>query len=196
MTAGTLWWFADQEPKEEARFFARERQVAQFGEDQELGVRELLEAALQTILVAGTHQTPHEGFEREEEDRVAGLHRLDAQGDGDVCLAHPGRAEQDDVLVALDEAQTGELADLLAIDRRLVVKVKLIEGLDPGQAGLLEAPLHAALVAPAPFGFERPGEEGLVVGVADGGLFAHAIGECRHRKCSKKTQQEQSPNEP
>jgi hypothetical protein len=30
-------------------------------------------------------------------------------------LAHAGRAEQDDVLGALDEAQTGELANLLAI---------------------------------------------------------------------------------
>ena len=38
-------------------------------------------------------------------------------GDSEVGHADHGRAQQDDVLSAFDEAQTGQLTDLLAVDR-------------------------------------------------------------------------------
>jgi hypothetical protein len=106
---------------------------------------------------------------------VAGLDRLDPERDRQMGLADPGRAEQDDVLGALDETQAGELAHLPAVDRRLELEVELIERLDPRQPGQLEPALDAPLVPAAPFGFERLGEKALVVEVALGGVLAHAV---------------------
>ena len=77
--------------------------------------------------MAGADEAAHQALEGEEEDRVAGLDGLDAEGDGEVRLAHAGRPEQHDVLGALDEAEAGELADLLAVDRGLEVEVELIQ---------------------------------------------------------------------
>ncbi len=90
-------------------------------------------------------------------------------------LAHARRAEQHDVLGALDEAQAGELAELLAVDRRLKVEVELVQALDPGQPGQLEAALDAALVPAAPLGLQGLGEEALVVEVALGRVLANAV---------------------
>jgi hypothetical protein len=81
-------------------------------------------------------------------------------------LAHA--RQQHDVLGALDEAQAGELADLLAVDRGLNVEVVLIQALEPGQPGQLEAALDAALVPPARLGLQGVGEEPLVVEIALG----------------------------
>lgn len=106
---------------------------------------------------------------------MARLDRLDAEGDGAMRLAHARRAEQHDVLGALDEAQAGELADLLAADRGLNVEVGLIQALEPGQRGQLEAALDAALVPPAPLGLQSVGEEPLVVEIALGGVLADTV---------------------
>jgi hypothetical protein len=89
------------------------------------------------------------------------LDGFDAEGDGQMGLADAGRPEQDDILGALDEAQPGELPDLLAVDRGLELEVELVQRLDPGQAGEFEAALDAPLMAAAPLGFERLGEEAL-----------------------------------
>src|SRR5215831_5067009 len=90
-------------------------------------------------------------------------------------LADAGRAEQDDVLGALDEAETSQLADLLAIDRRLKVEIELLQALHPGEPGELEAALHPALVPAAPLGLEGLGEKALVVEVALGRVLADPI---------------------
>jgi hypothetical protein len=63
---------------------------------------------------------------------VARLDGFDPEGDGQIGLAHAGRAEEDDILGTLDEAEAGELADLLAVDRGLKIEVELIQALDPG----------------------------------------------------------------
>lgn len=106
---------------------------------------------------------------------MAGLDGPDPEGDGEVGLAHAGRTEQDDVLGALDEAQAGELAHLLAIDRGLKVEIELVQALDPGQPGQLETALDAALVPAAPLGLQGLGEEALVVEIALGGVLADAV---------------------
>jgi len=90
-------------------------------------------------------------------------------------LADAGRAEQDDGLGALDEAQAGQLADLLAVDRRLKVEIELLEALHPGEPGELEAALHPALVPAAPLGFEGLGEKAFVVEVTLGRVLADSI---------------------
>jgi hypothetical protein len=41
--------------------------------------------------VAGADEPPHQGLEGEEQDRVAGLDGLDAEGDGQMRLTDAGR---------------------------------------------------------------------------------------------------------
>jgi hypothetical protein len=59
------------------------------------------------------------------------------------------------------EAQPGQLPDDLAIDRGLEVEVELVRRLDPRPVRQLQPAPHAALIATAPRGFERLGQEAL-----------------------------------
>lgn len=59
--------------------------------NQHFGVGELLQAALQPVLVLRSHQAGHERFQGQEQDRISSLHGLDAQGDRQVGLPHPRR---------------------------------------------------------------------------------------------------------
>ena len=49
--------------EEQAGFELRERQVADLVDDEHLGVGELLQGALQAVLVEGLDQTGHQGFQ-------------------------------------------------------------------------------------------------------------------------------------
>src|SRR5262249_30647226 len=89
--------------------------------------------------------------------------------------ADAGRAEQDNVLRALDETQAGELAHLPAVDGGLELEVELVERLDPRQARQLEPTLDPALMAAAPFRLEGLSEKALVVEVALGCVLADAV---------------------
>src|SRR5262249_3078812 len=124
---------------------------------------------------ASPDEPTHEALQGEKQHGVPRLDGLDAEGDGEMRLADAGRAEEDDVLGALDEAQAGQLAELLAVDRGLKVEIKLVERLDPRQPGQLEPALDAALVPAAPLGLQGLGEEALVVEVALGRVLAHAV---------------------
>src|SRR6185436_15383376 len=132
---------ADQEPEEEAGLLAGQGQVPELVQDEDPGIGELLQGPVEPVLVAGPDEAPHQALEGQEEDRVAGLDGLDAEGDGEVRLAHAGRAEQHDVLGALDEAEAGELADLLAVDRGLKAEAKLTRLLAPRRRGRLRPAL-------------------------------------------------------
>ena len=134
-----------------------------------------MERALEPVFMAGADQPGHQRFQGEEAHRVAGLHGLDPEGDGQVGLPHAGWAEQDDIVRALHEAEARQLAEHLAIDRRLEVEVELLEALQPGEARQLQPALDAALVPAPPFGFERVGEKPLVVDIALGRLLTDAV---------------------
>ena len=62
-------------------------------------------------------------------DAVALLDRGEAEGLGEVALAGAGRAEEEHVLAALDEARGGELVDELAVDLLVEVEVEAVERL-------------------------------------------------------------------
>jgi hypothetical protein len=49
----------------------------------------------------------------------------DGEADGEVRLPDPGRAEEDDVLLALDEAELVEAVDLLPLDGGLEAEVEV-----------------------------------------------------------------------
>ena len=68
---------------------------------------------------------------------AAVLRRRDGETDREMGLSDTGRSQQDDVLLALDEAELVEILDLFTLDGRLEREVELIERLDDGQAWVL-----------------------------------------------------------
>ena len=89
-------------------------------------------------------------------------------------LADPGRPQDDHIVGQLDEAGGGQFLDLAAIEGGLEVEIVLLQGLEPGEAGQAQAGLDAALLAALPLDGQGPGQEGRVVQVLAGGLFADA----------------------
>ena len=84
-----------------------------------------------------------------EVDAAAGLHRLDAEGDGQVGLAAAGLAEEVDDLVAVDEVELGQGEDAVAVERGLEGEVEAGQRLDVEQPAHLERRLDPAALAQA-----------------------------------------------
>ena len=74
-----------------------------------------------------------------ERDALAGQAGPDAERDRQVGLAGAGRAEQDDVLPAVQEVELAEVLDHLLLDRALEGEVELLERLSGREAGGLDA---------------------------------------------------------
>jgi hypothetical protein len=62
-------------------------------------------------------------------------------------LAYAGRAEQDDILSALDEAERVQALDLFALHTRLETEVEVSEGFDRGQSCRAHRGLEAPRIA-------------------------------------------------
>src|SRR5207244_11194837 len=93
-----------------------------------------LELVVQAALAEGAGQGGNEDGGRGEEHAVATLDGLEAEPDGEMGLAHPGRPEDYQVLPVLDEATHAEGLDLLAVDGRLIAEVETVQALDEGEA--------------------------------------------------------------
>ena len=72
-----------------------------------------------------------------------------------MCLADSGWPEQDDVLLAFEEAELVQTLDLLAMDRRLKREVKLLERLDRRQSRRAHRRLHTTVVAQSDLSVEQ-----------------------------------------
>ena len=92
-----------------------------------------------------------------EVDAAAGLHRLDAERDGEVPLAGAGRAEEVDDLVAVDEVELGEGQDPVAVERRLEGEVEAGQRLDGRELCHPQRRLDATVLAQGQF----LGEQGI-----------------------------------
>ena len=77
-------------------------------------------------------------------------------------LAGAGRAEQDDVLLAVQEVELAEVQDRLAPQRGLEGEVEFLERLAGGEAGGLDPSLAAVAVAAVGLGLEQGGGEALI----------------------------------
>ena len=73
--------------------------------------------------------------ERPVVDPAPALGRGDGQTDRQMCLADAGRAKEDDVLLALQEAELVKRVDLLPLDRGLEAEVEVRERLDRREDG-------------------------------------------------------------
>ena len=89
--AGPLVAPVDQ-AEEQAGFLAGHRQVAHLIEYQHLGIGQLLELPVQTVLLASAHQRADQPIQGHEQHPVAGLGDFHRQGDGEMCFPDAGRA--------------------------------------------------------------------------------------------------------
>ncbi len=120
-------------------------------------------------------------FERSDEvgqgaevDATAALGRVDGEADGEVGLADAGWAEEDDVFLALDEAELVEALNLLMLDRGLEAEVEVGERLHGGQARGAHGGLQTPIVSERDLGTEQ-----ILDGFAGGELAAIDAGEDR-----------------
>src|SRR2546426_4824653 len=95
---------AADELKEQVGAVAVDGQVADLVHDERAGHGVDLELVVQTALAEGAGQGGNEDGGRGEEHAVATLDGLEAEPDGEMGLAHPGRPEDYHVLPVLHEA--------------------------------------------------------------------------------------------
>jgi hypothetical protein len=94
-------------------------------------------------------------------------------------LPVPGRAEEHDVGGFVQEVELGEVGDLGGLDGALEAEVEVVDGLDLGEAGGLDARLAAVGLAGGDFLGEHGGEELAVVPAFVGGLGRERLGRRR-----------------
>ena len=78
-----------------------------------------------------------------------------AEGRGDVTLAEPDAAQQDDVGFLFDEREAEQVFDLEFVDLFGPVPAELIKGLHYRESGGVEAAFDGALLAGAVFAFDQ-----------------------------------------
>jgi hypothetical protein len=102
------------ELEEQVRRVLVERDVADFINDDEFVAADLLQLRVQPAGLVGAGQAGNPVGGGVEQDRVAGVGGLDAQADGQVGLADPGRSQQDHVLGLGDERTGGQVREHVA----------------------------------------------------------------------------------
>src|ERR671919_438804 len=108
---------------------------------------------------------------------VAGEAGADRDRDRQVRLAGPGRPEQHDVVLGVQEVELAEVLDHLLLDRALEGEVELLERLAGREARRLDPVLAAVAVPRCDLGREQRLGEALVAPL----LLARALGELRQR---------------
>jgi hypothetical protein len=94
-----------------------------------------------------------------EEDMVTSQAGGVAQGDAQVALAQAHATDEDRVGLVFNELKAEEVLNLGSVNFRRPVKIELLQGLDHGEVGLLDAPLGSAVLAQVRFAFEEVAEE-------------------------------------
>ncbi len=155
-------------------------QIAQLVDDQQVELLQGSDLLLQLALDLDQLQFLDQGQGGGEQHLVACLDGLLANADGQVGLAHPGRADEHQVGAFVDEAKVQQLADLALGDGGLVPVVELYQALVHREGGL--APVHVDPPPVAPlqfFGHQRLGEGqvGDLVGLGLAQQVGQALGD-------------------
>src|SRR5690606_29499525 len=116
--------------EEEHRPGTGDRQVTDLVDDQHGGVGEHLHALGKSAGGLSFLQRCDQVGERPVIDAAPGLSGGNGEADSQVRLADAWRAEKDDVLLALDEAELMKALELLAADTRLEAEVEVGELFD------------------------------------------------------------------
>src|SRR5207245_9811906 len=123
--------------------------IADLGDDDKRDEGEAAELGLKGALALCVAEScdPFDGGG--EGDTLAGQAGPDRDRDRQMALAGAGRAQQHDVLLAVQEVQLAEVLDHLLLDGALEGEVELLERLAGGEAGRLDPALAAAGLARA-----------------------------------------------
>src|SRR5437879_9490303 len=90
-------------------------------------------------------------------------------------LAGSGRAEEDDVVAALDEVEGAEVSDDVTLEAALVVEVELLEGLAGREPGGADAQLAAVGLAGGDLTLQAGREELFMRPAVGPGSFTQAF---------------------
>src|SRR6266851_9708493 len=106
----------------------------------------------------------------DEHDVEAAAAGFVGEGLTEVALADPGRAVEQDVLVALDELTGGEVEDLRLVELGIEAEVEALEGLGGMEGGPTQPQPEPALGAALDFILQEDGEE-----LHEGGLLLDGL---------------------
>src|SRR5690606_29857847 len=152
---GRLFVAARHELKEEHGAGAAGGQVAALVDHEDRRVGQHLEPLLELAGGLRLFQAGDEIGQRAVVDAASALGRGDRQADGQVGLSDPGRAQEDHVLLAFDEAQLVQALDLLTTEAGLKREVEAFERLYGRQAAGAHGRLQAAGVPELDLGSEQ-----------------------------------------
>src|SRR5580698_1486978 len=85
------------------------------------------EPLFQASLLVSPGESCDHGGGRGEENRVAALDRFAPECDSEMTFTDARRSEEQQAIAVTHPASSGELADLLRVDRRLCLEVKCLE---------------------------------------------------------------------
>src|SRR6185369_13582590 len=87
-------------------------QIAEFIDDQQLGLDQVGELVLEPTVCMPLSQACRKGGRRHELDRIAGADGFSPECDGEMSLSDAGRSEQQHVLAVGNPTPGGEITDL------------------------------------------------------------------------------------
>ena len=103
-----------------------EGEIAQLVNDQEIGAAQLIEELGEPTGDLGCCQLASELLSGVEQHALSCVGCFEADGDGQVGLAHPRCADEENVLRGSEELQSGQFPDEFLVDPGLKAEVKLM----------------------------------------------------------------------
>jgi len=139
-------------------------------DDEQVALEVALHGALVFLVESVLAQVGEDVEDGAVEDDFAGFDEFVSDGLGDVAFADAGRADEQDVFGAFEEASGGEVVDLPAVDGGVEAEVEGVEGALLSEVGGFGATLDHALAAHVQLVLEEQLEELEVVEVVAAGL--------------------------
>ena len=137
-----------------------DREVADLVDDHQRGEAERLQAVRQGAGLLGFLQRGDQVGEGGIVDPATAFDRGDGQTQGEMGFPDPRRAQQDDVLMAIEKASRMETLEWLPFDRRLKGEVEVGQGLDRREPGGAHRGLQPAAVTQADLSVEQRDHRG------------------------------------
>jgi len=125
---------------------ARDREIADLIDDQQRRMREDLQPRLQPSSGLRLFERGDQVSQRAVVDAPASLRCGDRKTDRQMRLTDSGRAEEDDILAALHEAELVEALHLLAAQRGLNGEIEVVELLHHGQPARAHRGLEPSVI--------------------------------------------------
>ncbi len=172
---GTAFMTLGEDIEEEFGSGFRERDEAEFVDDEELDSDERLLRAQQVLLVAGLDEFIDQGGGAFPEDAVAILAGGKAKAERQVGFSGAGVADGNDIFSAVDEAAARKIHDQWFVEGGECEKVEGIEALGDGEMRGLDATFDETSFAIDQFHFDEAQQVANMVDTLTGALPGEAL---------------------